>query len=382
MSDLVRSRNGGHMNRKSFYEFGMRCLVIAWWGVVFWGAMKIGSHEDDEVVVQEQPSHGKRVLRILSWPDIFDKEYLREFEEKYNVAVEISSYDSNEELIVKLRGSQGHGYDLIMPSDYAVTLLRKEGLLRPLSADRIQKHVARLNPLLKGLAHDVHNEYSMPYEWEIFGIAYAKQFFPDGPPRKSWGLLFDDPKGAYKVVTTNDPREVVRTAAYYRFGNVPELSEEQMQEIEQLLCRQHAWTTAYSTTNLDYYLISGYGAVAFASSAYVGRRKFFANRIGFFVPDEGGLVTIENFAIPVHAAHEDLVYDFIDFIFTPESLIHHHQTFTFFPATNDLLSLETLDPAVRELVTMPESSFKKLIPIKQMMPEERMNMLWVSIKSQ
>lgn len=366
------------MNREQLQKYVLQCLIIGFWVALLACVLRF-EWPTEECATDKGPAC--RVLRILSWPDIFDKEYIRKFEEQYGVTVQLSSYTSNEELLVKLRAAQGRGYDLIMPSDYAVTILRDEGLLKRLRSERIAPHVARLNPLLKSLPHDPEQEYSLPYEWEVFGIAYSKDFFAHHPLRKSWGALFDDPHGAYKIIMSNDPREPIRAAAYYRYGPVDELTAAQMDSIETLLKRQHSWVAAYSSTNLDYYLISGYGVLSFASSAYVGRRKFFAHKIGFFVPDEGGLVTIENFAIPLHAEAEDLVYDFIDFIYTPESLLHHHELFTFFPATTDLLDSEHLDPAIRALVGMPEAAFRKLIPIKQLMPEERMIMLWLTMKA-
>lgn len=366
------------MKHSFFFAYGVRSAIVLVWALLMMGILYTGRPEVEAAAVSSS-AQGK-VLRILSWGDIFDKAYLRQFEEKTGITLEMSSYGSNEELLAKLKMSKGRGYDLIVPSDYAVALLKKEELLKPFDKSKLS-FFSRINPSLLGQSYDPDNTHSIPYEWEVFGIAYDKEFFEKRPLAQSWKLLFENPCGAYRIVISNDVLEVIRAAAHYLYGSVDELTDTQVEQVEALLKKQHAWVEAYSSYNLDYYLISGYAPLAFSSSAYVGRRKDFAHKLGFFVPQEGGLVTIENFAMPIHGENEDNVYAFLDFIFTPESMAHHHEIYTYFPATIDILKEGKLDPEIRKLMSMPESDFRKLIFIKQIMPEERMNDLWVAVKS-
>jgi len=361
--------------------------IMIWLGCMglIYSMLYIG-HGDISDQEQVDSSAGKRVLRVLAWGDLFDKTYMQKFEAQEGITVHIGAYTSNEELLVKLRATGGAEYDVIFPSDYAVKILRDHNLLKHIDTSKIPGFDAillRLNPHLLGQPYDPANEYSLPYSWEIFGIAYDKDFFAQHPHllQRSWSVLFDNPHGAYRVTSSNDPLEVVRAVAHYLFGPVDWLSDTQVALVQQRLRMQHQWVEAYSSTNLDYYIISGYAPIAFSSSAYVGRRKQFASRIGFFVPQEGGLATIENVALPIRGENEDLVYKFIEFIYRSEAMKHHAGMFTYFPATNDLLSNEELDPEIRVLLTMPESDFRRLIFIKQIIPEDRMNDLWVSVKS-
>jgi spermidine/putrescine transport system substrate-binding protein len=362
--------------RTSFIYF----MIVVGWTALIAGVLYLGQGSSEEDIVGEPLAKG-RVLRLLVWGDLFDKNFLKKFEIATGASLQISSYDTNEELIVKLKISGGRGYDIIAPSDYAVKLLREEGLLRILDP-RQMPFVGTINPLLLGQHFDPLNEFSIPYEWEVYGVAYDKDFFANHVLDHTWGMFFNDPQGAFRVIISDDALETIRLAAHFLFGKLEndELSDEQIDRVQSLLYQQHRWVEAYTRTNLDYYLVSGYSPLAFASSAYVARRRALANKLGFFVPREGGLITIENLAIPIHAENEDLIYAFLNFVMSAESMTHHFDLLTYFPSTLNVQEPAYLSPELRKLRTMGYEEFSKLLFIKQLMPEERMNHLWVSIK--
>ena len=69
-------------------------------------------------------------IKVLSYAGVLSSDYLDDFERDTGIKVQINYFENNQELFVKLRESQEAGYDLIMPSDYIVELLREEGLLK------------------------------------------------------------------------------------------------------------------------------------------------------------------------------------------------------------------------------------------------------------
>ena len=60
----------------------------------------------------------------------------RLFEREFGAKVIEDNYGSNEDMRAKLQAG-GAVYDLVVPSDYMVVLLRKEGLLLPIDLSRI-----------------------------------------------------------------------------------------------------------------------------------------------------------------------------------------------------------------------------------------------------
>ncbi len=77
-------------------------------------------------------SYEPNSINVFAWGDILDPAVIADFEKETGIKVNLNYYSSNEELIVKLKATRGEGYDLIIPSDYAVKILIKEDLLKPI----------------------------------------------------------------------------------------------------------------------------------------------------------------------------------------------------------------------------------------------------------
>jgi spermidine/putrescine transport system substrate-binding protein len=94
---------------------------------------------------------------------------LERFERETGIRLHVSYYETNEELFSKLRATKGEGYDLVIPSDYVVELMIKEGLLQKI--DRTKVHAwSELDPKLLSLYFDPHNDYTIPYFWAVYGL--------------------------------------------------------------------------------------------------------------------------------------------------------------------------------------------------------------------
>ncbi len=329
------------------------------------------------------------ILRILTWGDILDPSIVRAFEEKTGITVHMSYYASNEELQAKLYQTKGLGYDLVVPSDYAVAILKEQGLLKKL--DKTQLPVfKRLNPRLLGHPFDPDNSYSVPFEWELFGIGFDSRKVSSAEAALGWDLLFKDPRAIagmpldgplpYRVVMTHDAPELIMCAARYLFPGIQELNDEQRQAVEALLYRQRSWVEAYTAARTGDHLINGSARCAMTTTTYLWNARKYAPFLGFMMPQEGGFLTIENFAIPVGAEHEAHAYAFMEFLYTTRSILKHVEEFCHLPVTLDPEVLEELDPEARRLVLMPHEQFARLDFFKRLLSEQEMYNLMVAFK--
>ncbi len=165
-----------------------------------------------------KPMHyDAKTLNIFAWGDILDPAVLADFEKESGIKLNLSYYSSNEELVVKLKATKGEGYDLIIPSDYAVNILIKENLLKKFDKNRFN-YWKTLNPNLLGRDFDPHNAYSIPFEWELYGLGIDKDYFREHPTPPSWAMIFDPKVMNYKITMNNDPIEAVEFAAFYLYG--------------------------------------------------------------------------------------------------------------------------------------------------------------------
>lgn len=352
-------------------HLGYLCIIL------FWVAAIVGMLYLPDLISRIRAP--QRVLRILTFGGIIDPAYVRQFEEQHQVTVEWSYYGSNEELQAKLKKTGGKGYDLIAPSDYAVRMLREQNFLKPL--DHIRMPFLRtINPLLLNQSYDPGNAYSVPFEWELYGLGYDKQVLPFVAQQASWKMLFTNPEN-YKIIMLDDPIEAIQAAVQYTYGNEKEtLSFDEQNSIRKLLRRQKEWVEAYTSTRAGYYLATGSSPLALTSTSYILTARKYAPHLAFVLPEEGGFITIENLAIPAAAEHENLAYEFLQFIFTRESAIHHFEEYANFPAIADASYTEFGDEFLQS-VTMSEAQFKKLKFFKPVIPENQIRDFWVAVKA-
>src|SRR3989449_1335854 len=151
----------------------------------------------------EQGKAKQVTMHLFTWSDYTEETVVKEFERRFGVKVVTDTFGSNEELLAKLQGGAA-GYDVVVPSDYMVSILIKQGLLAELDHAKIP-NLAHVYKHLKGLYYDPQNTYSVPYLWGTTGIGYNADLVK--PPPESWQPLWDARyKG--KISLLNDEREV------------------------------------------------------------------------------------------------------------------------------------------------------------------------------
>ena len=343
--------------------------------VLLWVMLIVGALYAPDFIARL--GEGKRVIRVLTFGGIIDPAYVRTFEEQTGIKVVWSYYGSNEELQAKLKKTGGKGYDLIVPSDYTVRILREQNFLKPLDHTRMP-FLKSINPLLLNQSYDPDNRYSIPFEWELYGIGYDKDALGTITDA-SWKLIFTDPV-QYRIIMLDDPIEAMQCATQYLYGNQQELTDEQQKEVRTLLRAQKEWVEAYTSTRAGYYLATGSSPLAMTATSFIFTAQKYAPQLSFVVPSEGGFITIENLAIPAAAEHEDLVYQFLAFLYTRESALHHFEEYANFPANADASFTEFGESAL-QFLSMPVEQFKKLKTFKAVIPEDQVRNFWVTVKT-
>ena len=323
-------------------------------------------------------SREERSLNIFAWGDILEPTVVADFEKKTGIKIHLNYYSSNEELLVKIKATGGEGYDLIVPSDYAVQILAGEGLLKEIDHSQLT-FFKDLNPMLLDHHFDPGNHFSIPLEWEVFGLGIDKDYFEGQPLVPSWDLIFKPHD--YKIVMINDPIETLLIAAYYLYGPVDSLTASQRDGVKNLLVAQKKWVEAYADFRGDYFLATKNSPIAVASSSYIWRTMKRFPFIGFIIPKEGTFLSLENISIPAATKKEPLVYEFLNFLYSPESVATHYETYGFFPPTLNALHLMDLDPTAEAIIRSTPEQFDLFRFTKVLANELQVRDLWVEVKA-
>lgn len=323
--------------------------------------------------------YDKNTINVFVWGDILEPSIVADFEKETGIKLNMSYYSSNEELVVKLKATKGEGYDLVIPSDYAVNILIKEGLIKEITKEKFY-YWDKLNPQLLNKPYDPENHYSIPFEWELFGFGIDKNYFKSHPMTPSWSMLFNPEIIDYKLVMNNDAIEAIAFASFYLYGPIQRLTPIQAERAKQVLIAQKPWVVAYANFRGDYFIATKNAALAVASSSYIFRSKRQFDFIGFTIPKEGSFLTIENFCIPKPSQKEDLVFTFINYLCSPKSVAKHFETYGQFPSVLHPLDTLHTDPEAAKLIFSTEEDFKNYHFIHNLLPEDQTRDIWVEVK--
>lgn len=312
-------------------------------------------------------------ISVFTWPQIIDREMVNQFEKETGIKVYLSYYESNEELFSKLHAGRGAGYDLVIPSDYEVQIMIKDNLLKKIDKSRLN-FLNAVDPKLMGNYFDPQNEYSVPYFWAMYGLGVDTNFFQGKPFTSSWALIFDPAFAPASVGMIEGPREGVLIAAQYLYHSTDNLSDPtRIGQIKKLLMSQKSRVKAYTEWGVEYLLMSKSAPVVVSDCAEIERIKTFAPYITFVVPAEGGFVLIDSFALTAQTKKDDLVYQFINFLYRPEVLSYHRVKFGMCPPTKELQSSDE----IRFCPT--DEQFAKMSFFKADIPERLFTDIWLTV---
>ena len=135
------------------------------------------------------------------------KNVVDEFEKETGIKVNLTTYDTNEELYNMLKQSNV-SYDVICPSDYMVAKLVKENMLQPINFDNVPNYQYIIDKF-KNLPCDPDSKYSVCYSWGVTAMVYNKTKVKTVP--KDWDALWDKSlKG--EVLMFNNSRDAMAIA--------------------------------------------------------------------------------------------------------------------------------------------------------------------------
>lgn len=320
--------------------------------------------------------HEKRSINILAQPSVIDAEYLQDFEKETGIKVHISYFESSDELIVKLRGTKGKGYDLIMPPVYAAEILIKEGLLKKINHSRLNFY-DQIYPALLGKYFDPQNEYTIPIFWAIYGIGIDKNYWYGEEPPHTWGLLFDKKLTPECVIMADDPRTLALVAAQYLFGTIENITADKMQKITQLLLKQKPWVHMYNDLRVEFLISSQVCPVGMVASSDLAKMLFVYKNIEFIIPKEGGFAWVDSLAIPVGSTKEDLIYPFLNYLYQPDIFKKYVDKYKFFSPVKNVMPSGKLT----NLSVPTEKMFEKLEFFKNVIDEQLLTKLFIKLKS-
>lgn len=254
-------------------------------------------------------------LYFYNWSEYIPGEILQEFTRETGIRVIYSTYESNETMYARLK-TQGSGYDLVVPSTYFVSKMRKEGMLQAIDKDKLS-HFDDLDPNFMNKPFDPENRYSIPYIWGATGIGVNTDML-DKSTLTNWSDLWDA-KWRGQLMLMDDAREVFHIAlsklGYSANTTDPKEIEEAYHELTKLMPNVLVFNSDFPANPF----LAGEVSLGMLwnGSAYMARQEGANVEIAW--PETGTIFWMDSIAIPSGAKNIDAAHQMIDFLLRPEN---------------------------------------------------------------
>lgn len=269
--------------------------------------------------VEETPKTGV-TINVYNWGEYISNgvddslDVNAEFTRRTGIQVNYTTFESNENLYAKLV-SGGANYDVIIPSDYMISKLIKEGLLQKLNFDNIPNmeyiDESFLNPV-----YDPTNEYSVPYTWGVVGIFYNKNHVREEVD--SWDILWDEQYSG-KILMFDNPRDAFGIAQKKLGFSFNSTDSSEWEQAAMLLKQQKPLVQAYVMDQIFDKMASG---EAWVAPYYAGDAVTLVESnpdIGFAIPTKHGTnFFVDAACIPTTARNKAAAEAYINFLCDPE----------------------------------------------------------------
>ena len=279
------------------------------------------------------PTAPAGVLDFANWPAYIDIDEetgdyptLAKFEEEQGITVTYTeSINDNEEFFgtiqPDLAAGNPPGYDIIVMTDWMIEKMIRLGYLSQLDHSKLPNFEANALDLYKDPWYDPGNAHSIAWQSGITGIGYNPTL--TGREITTFDDLLD-PEFEGRVGMFSEMRDTM-SLALLSLGIEPENAtvEQATQAKDKLLeaAQRGQFRNFYGN---DYYdeLANGNLALTIAWSGDVSQMKLYDNAdVEFVVPESGGMLWIDNMAVPKGAEHPLDAHLMMDFWYDLENAV-------------------------------------------------------------
>ena len=272
--------------------------------VVVIGIVKFGGEE------KERPFEGQ-TLYLYNWGEYTGENILRDFEEETGATVVQESFDSNEQMYIKVANQEP--YDVLVPSDYMVQRLIDEDLLQKLDKSKLTC-MDKLADAVKGLPYDPQNEYSVPYFWGTVGIVYDKTKVEIRDLEAEGFGIFLDEKYKGDVYLYDSERDAFMMALKDLGYSMNTTSEKEIQEAYDWLVQcVETMDAEIVTDEIIDNMAQGrkaLGLIYSGDATYVMEEN---ENMGYYMPDTGTNLWSDAMVIPKNAKNPELAHAFTNY---------------------------------------------------------------------
>ena len=256
-------------------------------------------------------------INFFNYGENIDDQTIKEFEEEYNIKVNMETFDDMEAMYQKVSSGAGK-YDVILVSDALMPRMIKKDLLQELNKDNIP-NISQMDEEYLDLEIDPGNKYSMPYMFGTVGLIYNKDVVKEEV--NSWDILWnEDYKGQIFMFDTY--RDTIGVALKKLGYSLNSTNPDEIEEAKELLLEQRKLVNPlYGVDNGTTMIPAGETDINMIwSGEGLNLQDEYPNLV-YVVPEEGANFWIDSLCIPHNAKNVEGAEKFINFVSDKESAL-------------------------------------------------------------
>jgi putative spermidine/putrescine transport system substrate-binding protein len=313
-------------------------------GVGYWYLVLLPSQTPRELVVS---GYG------AEFEDLIKRVVIPPFEKQYNAKITYDGTGSSLDHYAKLKASGGDpGWDVTVMVDSEVAMAAKEGLLVPITEDKVP-NLKNVYPKLQQYCGQWGAVHYLEYQYLLYNTNKIKK------APESWEALWDPQYKGHVVIkdsTDYGGAMLIVTAAELAGGSVNNI-DPGIEKLRQL--KPNLLTIAKTSAAMVPYLEK---EECWIAPYWTGRSLYYKFTKGLpidvTIPKEGTYSVIVALAIPKGAKNKDLAYKYIDFYLTKEIQRDWSAAYTVAPARLD--AARELPPELASRIATTEQAMASI----------------------
>ncbi len=291
---------------------------------------------------------GEKELNVLCFQGYTEDAWVKPFEEKYGVKVNVTYAGTVEEMFTKAKAG-GTQFDVVSIDCGSVQRYYDANIIQPIDQSKIGNY-SKLSKFFQDADYKMINGemYHVPMVWGSNNFVYNKDLLPD--LEQSWSIMWNPAYKGQISITDEANNNVVCTAIALGFEDPYNLTDEQFDQVKQKLIEivKNCRTFSNGFDNEKQLLSSGETNASISgydSGLVMYLRDEAKMNVGRMMPKEGIYVWIDGWVMLKGAAHPETAQKWMDWMLTDDSQIALAKAMSFgavTPAAKDALDKDVV----------------------------------------
>ena len=256
----------------------------------------------------------EEVVNLFNWYDYMDPAVLELFTEETGIKVNCMYFTENEDMMIALRTSPG-SYDVVVPSDYCVERMIKEGLIQEINFENVP-NFTYIREDLRNADYDPEGKYTVPFMWGTLGILFDTNKV-SAEDASSWKILWDE-QYADQIFMMLSLRDAMLIGLKLNGYSANSTDIKELNAAKNSLLEQKPLVKAYYVDETKDAMIKGEAALAVVYSGDALYAMDGNEDLDYVVPVEGSNIWIDPLVIPADAKNKENAEKLIDFLCRPD----------------------------------------------------------------